>query len=471
MEWVFLIVSAIVGIVIGYFITHIIYNSKITSGKELLQSALTRTEVLRSMNENLEEECKKLENDITRIREESEIRIEDLRENHNQQLEKVRQDEREESRKRTEELLRIQDEKHDEAIKAMMKSFDKTVENMRERVVNLTAEVLKERQKDFETASREGLNHIIEPLQQNIRQMQDAVQKNTNINVDYSGQLKNSIENVLMQSQAAKESADRLANALTVGTKVQGNWGEKILAEILESTGLKEGLHFVTQSFIRDDTGNQITGDKGSGLQPDVILHIDSKHDVIIDSKVSLTSFFRYNDAATEGERSQHLRMHIESLKRHVKELADKDYSKYLKGSLDYVIMFVPVSQALYLATANDRQLWREAMEKRVYIADEQTIYAALKIISLNWKQQAQAENHEQVYKLANEMLERVGKFMDKYEAVGKALDTAKKAFEEGKDKLTEGGQSIPGTCNKLIKLGARYEKQKGALLGYLSEE
>lgn len=354
--------------------------------------------------------------------------------------------------------------RHTEAMESMNARFQETIATMREEVTNVTGRLLKDRQKEFADQSQESISKIMEPLQENIRQMREAVKENTEKSTDYNGQLKTGIESVLRQSEAAKQSAEKLANALTVGTKVQGNWGEKILAEILKSTGLKEGVNFDTQAFIRDEQGNQLKGESGAGMQPDVILHLEPGHDVVIDSKVSLTAFFRYNDAETEEERKRYLKEHIDSLKRHVKELSKKNYSSYLKGALDYVIMFVPVSQALYLATAEDTALWREAMEQKVYIADEQTIYAALKIVALNWRQQEQAANHEEVYKLADEMLKRVGVFMDKYSEIGKCLDTAQKAYSAGYDKLRQGGQSIPTTCNKLIKLGAKYEKKKGML-------
>lgn len=356
-------------------------------------------------------------------------------------------------------IMQQQELRHKEAIDAMSRHFEEIIRKMREEVVNTTNTLLKDRQKEFSAESARSLDQLISPLNENIRKMREAVKENTDRNIDFSGQLKEGITNVLKQSQAAKESADKLTSALSTGTKVQGNWGERILAEILESTGLKEGIHFETQEYIRDENGHQIKGEDGKGLQPDVILHMDGSHEVIVDSKVSLTAFFRYNDTDNEYERRKYLKEHIDSMRGHVRRLAGKDYSRYLKGSLDYVIMFVPVSQALYLATSEDRSLWREAMEQGVYIADEQTIYAALKIISLNWKQQAQAENHEQVYRLANEMLDRVGQFLERFSDMGDALKKAENAYNDSLKKLSDRGQSIPATCRKLTNLGASYNK------------
>ena len=123
---------------------------------------------------------------------------------------------------------------------------------------------------------------------------------------------------------------------------------------------------------------------------------------------------------------------------------------------MDYVIMFVPHSGALWTALNAQPDLWRRAMEKNVFIADEQTLFAALRIVSLTWTQISQAQNHERVYELANEMLDRVGQFIKKYHAIGKALESASKAYEDAGKKLSPNGQSIIQTCAKLQKLGAR---------------
>ena len=166
-----------------------------------------------------------------------------------------------------------------------------------------------------------------------------------------------------------------------------------------------------------------------------------------------------YANATTEEERKRLLKSHIDSLKSHVRELSTKDYSAYIKppkARMDYVIMFVPHSAALWTALNAQPDLWRNAMAQNVFIADEQTLFAALRIINLTWTQIAQAQNHEKVYALANEMLERVGQFMKKYDAIGQALKRATQAYEEGGNKLAPTGQSILTTCAKLQKLGAK---------------
>ena len=157
--------------------------------------------------------------------------------------------------------------------------------------------------------------------------------------------------------------------------------------------------------------------------------------------------------------REKSLKAHIDSIQSHVKELSQKDYSSYVKPpkmKMDYVIMFVPHTGALWTALNAQPDLWRRAMERNVFIADEQTLFAALRIVNLTWTQIAQAQNHEHVYSLANEMIDRVGLFMKRYAAVGKALKAAESAYEDAGKKLQPTGKSILTTCAKLIKLGAK---------------
>lgn len=367
-------------------------------------------------------------------------------------------------------LMQEMEKRHKESADQMNARFQETIALMKEEVQNSTRQLLRDRQTEFAAMSQEKLNSIMEPLNRNIASMQEAVKENTLKNTGFNGELQQGIKSVLEQSLKAKESADKLVSALTLSNKGQGNWGERILTELLESTGMKEGIHFHTQEFIQEN-GRRVLGEAGSGLQPDVILHIEKGHDVVVDSKVSLKAFFNFNDAETPIERDKYLAEHISSLKKHVKELAGKDYAKHLTGALDYVIMFVPITQALYVATQKDPSLWREAMEQRVYIADEQTLFAALKIIDLNWRQQAQADNHAQIFKLADEMLDRIRQFVEHMQKMGKALDGAQKSYNDAYQKLSEGQQSIAKTCRKLTDLGAKYDKKNGQMTALLEKE
>ena len=348
---------------------------------------------------------------------------------------------------------------HQEAMHTQQRQFDVTMEKVSAQMKVATDEMLKQRQKEFADASNQNLGQIVNPLRETIDQMKQVMAENTEKQTQLGGEMKANIENMMRQSEAAMKSADELNRTFRLGNRVQGDWGETILDELLESQGLKRGIHYETQPYIRDAAGNIIHTENGSIMRPDVILHLDQRREVIIDSKVSLTAFMDYSNATTEEERKRLLKAHIDSLKAHVRELSTKDYSAYIqppKARMDYVIMFVPHSAALWTALNAQPDLWRNAMAQNVFIADEQTLFAALRIINLTWTQIAQAQNHEKVYALANEMLERVGQFMKKYDAIGQALNRANQAYEEGGRKLAPTGQSILTTCAKLQKLGAK---------------
>ena len=356
-------------------------------------------------------------------------------------------------------ILAAQEVRHKESMAALQTRFDETLKTMRMQVQTATDDLLKQRQKEFEAQSSTNLGQIVNPLRETIDQMKKAMEDNTLKQASMSSEMRTHIEHMIRQSLAAQKSTEELTRVFKHGSKVQGDWGETVLDELLEAQGLTRGIHYDTQTVIRNAQGEAVKSDRGNTLRPDVILHLDQRREVIIDSKVSLTAFMDYVNAENEEERQQYLKAHIASLQNHVKELSAKDYSSYIqppKVKMDYVIMFVPHTGALWTALNEQPDLWRKAMDKNVFIADEQTLFAALRIINLTWTQIAQAQNHEKVFALANEMLNRVSQFMKKYEAIGKALDNASKAYNEGEKKLLDKGQSIIKTCDKLQKLGAK---------------
>ena len=366
---------------------------------------------------------------------------------------------REDDSKRYEAALNAQKSQFDTVLAAQQAKFDETVGKMTAQLKAATEDMLKQRQKEFSDSSKENIGQVVTPLKETIEKMKQALNDTALKQSQINGEMKAGIENMMRQSEAARKSADELANALRHGNKMQGDWGEAVLDELLRSQGLTPGVHYDVQAVLKDASGRTVYNEQGSMLRPDVILHLDESRDVIIDSKVSLSAFVDYVNAETEEDRQRYLKEHVASLNQHVKEVSQKDYSSYVqppKIRMDYVIMFVPHTGALWTALNIQPDLWRKAMEKNVFIADEQTLFAALRIINMTWTQIAQVRNHEKVFELANEMIDRVGQFMKKYEDIGSALEKAQKAYEEGGRKLQPGGQSIITTCGKLQKLGAR---------------
>lgn len=371
------------------------------------------------------------------------------------------------------ETMAEQERRHAEAMTAQQTRFDETMARVAAQMKDATGEMLRQRQHEFQESSGNSINQIVAPLRETIDKMQRAMTETQHKQSEDSGTLKTLIQQMMEQSKATQQSTDHLANVFRKSNNVQGEWGETVLDELLEAQGLTRGIHYDVQPTMRDAAGNAVTNESGARLRPDVILHLDQTRDVIIDAKVSLAAYMDYVNATNEGDRQRYLQAHVTSLREQVNRLASKDYSAYVqppKIRMDYVIMFVPHTGALWTALNAQPDLWRKAMERGVYIADEQTLFAALRIISLTWTQIRQAENHERVFALAAEMMDRVGQFMKKYQAIGAALTKAQQAYDEADRKLQPSGQSILQTCAKLQKLGAK-QSDKSALKGLSIDE
>ncbi|MCR4994437.1 MAG: DNA recombination protein RmuC, partial [Bacteroidales bacterium] len=352
-----------------------------------------------------------------------------------------------------------QERRHTEALAAQQVRFDETVAKVSAQLKDATNEMLHQRQKEFTESSGASIGNLVNPLRETIEKMQKEMTAAKNQQSEESGAMKTIIQQMMQSSELARKSTEELTSVFRRSNNVQGVWGETVLDELLESQGLTRGIHYDLQPTIRDANGTAIISEEGARLRPDVILHLDQRREVIIDSKVSLAAYMDYVNATDEKERQRHLAAHVNSIREQVNRLVAKDYSAYIqppKVKMDYVIMFVPNTGALWTALSAQPDLWRRAMERGVYIADEQTLFAALRIIHLTWTQIRQAENHEKVYALADELMDRVGQFMKKYQAIGTALVKAQNAYDDADRKLQPSGQSILQTCAKLQKLGAK---------------
>ena len=351
-----------------------------------------------------------------------------------------------------------------EALEFQQKKFDETIEKVKAEMRVATEQMLKDRQKDFTESSGQNLDQILKPLRDSIATMKKTMDDSTLKQAELGSSLSENIKQAIQFSENAKASADELSNAMKLKNKAMGNWGEMLLDDLLTSLGLTKGVHYEVQAKICDADGKTVRSDDNKSLIPDVILHLDQNREVIIDSKVSLKAFIDYANAPeNSSEREKALGELLTSIENHVNELSRKDYSKYIKPpkvKMDYVIMFVPHYAALWTALNAKPSLWQSAMEKNVYIADEQTLYAALRIIKMTWIQIVQNEKYEKVFEKADEMIKRVGMFMDYYKKIGESLQNAKSNYEDGYKKLQPNGQSILTTCRELLKIGAKQNKQ-----------
>ena len=356
-------------------------------------------------------------------------------------------------------------EQRQHELEEQQQRFTEQLRLAQEQLKGETEQLLRQRSEELTGKNSEQLTHILNPLKESMDAMKTAMNENRESQVKDSAAFKQAFEDMMKQTHDIAAEANSLASALRGRNKTQGNWGELVLSELLESQGLTEGVHFTVQQALRDDKGNAVRSSESGGVMiPDVVLHLADGKDVIIDSKVSLSAFVDYWNAEDDSVRQEALQRHIKSLRSHCDELAKKDYKSYIqppRKSLGYVIMFVPNEGALQLALASEPSLWRDAFEKGVFIAGEQNLMAALRIIEMAWVQVKQAENQEKIIKQANIMLERVGEFVKRFNDVGTRLEAARNAYNDALSKLSTGRQSILVPARTLVSLGAKANPAK----------
>ena len=360
---------------------------------------------------------------------------------------------RAESQGRELELVRQQIDEIREEKQEEQQKRDAQFMNMAQQVLERSASKLKE-------SNTETMTGITQPLKDAITNMQKAISENQKESAAHSASFREQMLQMMQQTQQLGERAESLTNVLRRDNKVSGNMGEIILGDLLASQGLTEGTHYEVQARLRDDMGRPLKHDEtGKEMQPDVILHYPQGQDAIIDSKVSLVAYEKYVNAESPEEKERYLQEHIKSVRSHVNELARKDYSKYIKNgreTVDFVIMFVPFESSLQLALANDPTLWREAFEKKVFVTGEQNLLGILHMIHIAWVQNQQAENQEKVFGLAEQLLDRLGDFVQRYNDLGTKIEAVQKAYDNTNNKLITGRQSVVQKGRELIDLGAK---------------
>ena len=330
---------------------------------------------------------------------------------------------------------------------------------LQEKITNITNELLKNRSKDLEEQNARQMK----PLEEQLERLQKLMNETRVSNAKDTESVKTQIADMMRRSKEMSDETSRLANALTHRSKFQGDLGESILDNVLTNAGLREGRDYEIQEFIRDDAGNTVVDqESGRKMQPDVILHFPDNKDAIIDSKVSLTAYTKYVNVETEQEKEIYLKQHLDSVRKHVKELARKDYSKFIekpRATFDFVIMFMPFEGAFQSAINADPQLWSDAFNMGVCIAGELNISVILRMIKMSWTQYEQTQNQQQVFKVASDLVQRIGLLRERMLVAKKTLETTNVKFEEVMTSV-EGRLGVLNSAQNIIKLGAKSDKR-----------
>ena len=339
---------------------------------------------------------------------------------------------------------------------------------IRQQMVATSEEVLKKRQDELGERNSEQVSKIIDPLQKSLKDMQEAFDNSKKQQYEALARLDETIKINMQKSIALGETADRLTRALTGEVKVQGNFGELKLKQLLEDMELKEGEQFDTQETLKDKAGSKAKGDDGKGLIPDFILHFPNNRHVVVDSKMSLTAYEKYMNAEDGSEQKKEwLRQHLMSVRAQVKRLAKKEYTHYLPNGynrLNFAIMYVPIEGALNLALLNDDTLWREAYDDGVLILGPQTMYMNLRVLEMMWTQVRQLTNQQAMMDAANIVVERVQDFGIRFMDVEASMNETIKRMGKLKITTSESGPSIITAARNLIKAGAKENKKKKSL-------
>ena len=349
---------------------------------------------------------------------------------------------------------------HSKETEMRREQFEQQLKTVQEQFSNLATRILEQTSERLKTTNNESMEHLTKPLKMNIEQLQQAIQHTNTETSKNTASLSQQLREMSLQTQKIESTATRLTNVIRGGNKAQGNWGERMLTDILESQGYKVGIDYDIQHTLTDEKGNVIKNDDtGRRMIPDVILHYPNNEDVIIDSKMSIDAYYQYVNTEEEALKKKFAADLVSSIRTQATNLAKKDYSKYVhspRKAIDFVIMFVPNEGALQLALDTDPKIWGEAFDKQVFITSQQNLMAILRMIQIAWRQYAQTENQKKVFALAEELLKRVGEFIKRFDKIGKDIDMLHKDYGEAYNKAYTGRQSIVQKANELKELGVK---------------
>ena len=355
--------------------------------------------------------------------------------------------------------LKMQKEQNAAEAQLRQEQFREQLNVVREQFQNLAVRVLDKTSDQLKTENREAMEHITKPIGDSFAELQTAIQQSDKEAAKTAASLTERLRQVGEQAERMDRTATRLTNALRGDSKQAGDWGELVLQELLDSQGFQRGLDYDVQDTLTDSDGMPVRNqDTGRVMRPDVVLHYPGQQDVVIDAKVSIKAYYDYVNESVDAVRQQMLDRHVQSLRSHVRELAQKDYSRYIqppRTAIDFVIMYVPNEAALQVALARDPKLWTEAFDKKVFISSTQNLFAILRMIQIAWRQHNQTENQKRIVSLAEQLVSRIGLFAERAAKIGRDIDMLNTDFTD-MQKSVDGTRGILQKANEMKKLGIK---------------
>lgn len=395
------------------------------------------------------------------IEQQAEQRLEQ-NQNLNQQLEQAQQATQQLQqavhRKQTElETLQVAREKDLQHQAEKLAEFEKNKEQLKSDFESLSQQILKSTQQEFSTKSQEGLELFLKPFRQQISDFRDKVETIHTNDLKQREALKTELKHLQELNRQITEEAHQLSTALKGQKKTQGNWGELILENVLDRSGLQAGKDYQREQSFNTEEGRR---------RPDVIVYLPEEKHLVIDAKVSLNAYTAYVNAEDDLEREQYLRQHIQALTDRIKELSSKNYFE-LPGlkSPEMVFMFVPIESAFVEAIRNDEKLFQMAIEQQVLVTTPTTLLTSLNVVRQLWRFEDQNKHSAQLADQAGKVYNQLRLFLESLEALGVQLDKSRKLYDEAMNRFISGKGNLVKRVEDFQKLGVSVKKEMPAEL------
>jgi DNA recombination protein RmuC len=413
MDYIALIIGILIGAIVGYFIA--------SSRKVSTDGLVAENNILKSDLEEKKRDLDKAREEVNQANQRIAVSIEKFK-------------------SQEEKLATLKDE-----LENINKKYTTEFEN-------IANKILEEKTQKFTDQNKTNLDTILTPLRERITEFSEKVEKAYKEENTERITLKAEIKQLVELNKQVSEEANNLAKALKGDSQQQGSWGEFILESVLEKSGLvKDREYFIQESF---STGTN------SRVRPDVIVKLPENKNIIIDSKVSLVAYERFVSEQDEMAKANHLKEHIQSIKNHIKGLSEKNYQDLHKvGSLDFVLLFVPIESAFALGIQNESKLFTDAFEKNIMLVSPSTLLLALRTIANIWRTEYQNKNAVEIGRLAGAMYDKLVGFTSDMEDIKKSLDKTNENYEKAINKLSQGKGNVMNTAQNIKKLGAKTSK------------
>jgi DNA recombination protein RmuC len=321
---------------------------------------------------------------------------------------------------------------------------------------NLANRLLEEKSRKFTAQNHQQLDQLLSPLRERIKTFEEGIEKRFLEETRDRISLKKEIEGLRALNQQLSEDANNLASALKGDNKAQGDWGEVQLELLLEKAGLQKNVHFQVQPTFRDENGK--------AKRPDFIINLPEDKTLIIDSKVSLKAYDRCFSTEDKQERERHLKAHIDSIRRHIRDLSSKNYTNlYQIHTPDYLLLYIPIEPAFALAVQQDPQLFVDALDANVVVVSNSTLLATMRTVSYIWKQEKQKSSVLEIARQSGMLYDKFVNFVDDLKGVGHRIQQAQHAYDDAMNKLVDSkkyGDTLVGRAERIRELGARTSRQ-----------